>query len=286
MNDIFETEDWLVEFDLKDGARLSRLSFQGFDLFTMKPINFKAPTENYGEYETRPVYGYDDCFPSVEVSKYPGMEWIVPDHGELCWLEWNAESESDKIIFSVESEVLPIVFQRALHFRESQLTWRFKVQNKGDKILPFQHVIHPLIKLSEIKDLQFPSFGSINDETGETLDLTTPKALTDFLLARKKGETFMLYLQNPGENFVQWTYKSGLRVHMKYPTEEFYSIGIWWNNLGYPDEDGCRRDECAFEPIPGSSSKLEEAVQEGRCQWIDPGKTKSWDITWSLDFMK
>lgn len=274
----------MVEYDLEDGARLSRLCYQGFDLLTTKPIDFTPPSEDYGEYETRPVYGYDDCFPSVEVSKYPGLDWTVPDHGELCWLKWNAEVESDKVIFWVESEVLPITFQRTLHFRESKLTWSFEVRNKGDEVLPFQHVIHPLIKMTEIKDLQFPGFGSTNNDAGELLNLTTPKALTDFLISRGKGETYMLYLQSPEENFIQWTYKNNLRVQMRYPSEDFSAIGIWWNFLGYPNEDGCKRDECAFEPIPGSSSNLEEACEEGRSQWIEPGKTKSWNILWALDF--
>lgn len=284
MKKFFESGHWLVEYDLEDGARLSRLCYQGFDLLTTEPVNFKPPMEDYGEYETRPVYGYDDCFPSVEVSKYPGLEWTVPDHGELCWLQWNAETESDKIVFSVESDVLPIFFKRILHFHESQLTWSFEVQNSGDKDLPFQHVIHPLIKLTEIKALKFPGFSSLNSEDGEVLDIITPNALSDFLLSRKKGETCMLYLQSPEENYIQWIYKNGLSVQMSYPSDEFYSIGIWWNYLGYPDEDGCRRDECAFEPIAGSSSKLEEAVEEGRSQWVEPRKIKSWDIIWSLNF--
>lgn len=274
----------MVEYDLEDGARLCRLCYQGFDLLTTKPRNFAPPSEDYGKYETRPVYGYDDCFPSVEVSKYPGLQWTVPDHGELCWLEWNAEVESDKLLFSVESEVLPIIIKRSLYFCESQLSWSFEVQNNGDQVLPFQHVIHPLIKLSDIKDLRFPGFSSINNEAGELLDLTSPKSLTDFLLSGSIGDTYMLYLQKPDKSSVEWTYKNDLRVQMTYPSDEFHSIGIWWNYLGYPDEDGCRRDECAFEPIPGSSSKLEEAFQEKSCQWIEPGMKKNWEITWDLKF--
>lgn len=284
MKEMFKSGHWLVEYDLEDGARLSRLCYQGVDLLTTEPADFKPPTEDYGVYETRPVYGYDDCFPSVDVSKYPGLKWIVPDHGELCWLQWHAETESDNIIFSVESEALPILFKRTLHFQGSQLTWSFEVHNNGDEVLPFQHVIHPLIRLTEIQDLHFPAFSSLNNEAGKILDIKTPKALSDFLLSRKEGDTHMLYLQKPDENFIQWTYKNNLMVQMSYSSEDFHSIGIWWNYLGYPDEDGCRRDECAFEPIPGSSSKLEEAHKEGYAQRVEPGKTKSWDIIWTLKF--
>ncbi|MDZ7718303.1 MAG: hypothetical protein U5K72_05725 [Balneolaceae bacterium] len=71
---------------------------------------------------------------------------------------------------------------------------------------------------------------------------------------------------------------------MVYPADMFSSIGIWWNYLGYPDEDGCRRDECAFEPISGTESNLNEANGEGRSQLVEPGKKKSWNIVWNLDY--
>ncbi|MDZ7718302.1 MAG: hypothetical protein U5K72_05720 [Balneolaceae bacterium] len=119
MKETFENESWFVEFEPDDGARISRLCYHGFDLLTTGPDHFKPPSKDFGEYETRPVFGYDDCFPSVEACRYPGLEWVVPDHGELCWLEWNAEVQSDKIVFSVESEVLPIIFKRTLHFKNS-----------------------------------------------------------------------------------------------------------------------------------------------------------------------
>lgn len=285
MKEIFEKGPWLVEYELTDGARLNRLCYRDFDLLTTAPDDFKALSTDYGRYETRPVYGYDDCFPSVEVSRYPGLEWTIPDHGELCWLEWDAEVRTDRIIFSVESESLPISFKRALHFKETQLTWHFEVKNKGDVTLPFQHVIHPLIKLTDIKDLRFPRFDSLNNEAGKKLELKMPEALRDFLLSSHEGETYMLYVQNPERNYVRWIYKNDLQVQMEYPSGEFSSIGIWWNHLGYPDEEGCRRDECAFEPIPGSSSKLEEVCEEGLSQWVESGKTKSWDIEWRLELL-
>lgn len=58
---------------------------------------------------------------------------------------------------------------------------------------------------------------------------------------------------------------------------------MWWNNSGYPDEDNCRRNECAFEPIPGTSSKLTEAHDEGLALLVKPGTTFLWEINW---FMK
>lgn len=283
MKQTFEKGPWFVEYNLEDGARLSRLCYQGFDLLTTAPDHFQPPYHDYGEYENRPVYGYDDCFPSVEVSEYPGLNWTVPDHGELCWLKWDAEIQSNQIEFSVRSKALPIIFKRTLQFRQEEIIWKFEVENEGKDVLPFQHVIHPLVKLSKIKDLQFPGFQSLDNEADEELGISTAESLRNFLLSSEKRKAFMLYIQNPAESVVKWTYTNGLRIHMTYPATIFSSIGIWWNKSGYPDEDGCRRDECAFEPIPGSSSKLIDAYKEGRSLRVNPGEIKSWEITWAVD---
>ena len=78
---------WEVECLPADGARLHALRFAGRDLLTGPPERFQPPEQDFGEYETRPVYGYDDCFPSVDPSDLPGHPGIrIRDHGELCWL--------------------------------------------------------------------------------------------------------------------------------------------------------------------------------------------------------
>lgn len=282
MKEIFEKGSWLVEYELNDGARLSRLCYRNFNLLTTAPNHFKPPSMDYGKYETRPVYGYDDCFPSVEVSTYPGKIWKIPDHGELCWLQWDVEVQPDRLIFSVESRVLPVIFKRILHFGESELKWTFEAKNTGVEVLPFQHVTHPLIKLDDITNIQLPSFKSVNNESGLKLDLNSPGAVRNYLLSTVTGNTHMLFIQKAEEGKIRWTYNNKLQLEMRYPLNLFPAIGIWWNNFGYPDEDGCRRNECAFEPIPGTSSTLSEAHDEGLALFARPGKTFLWEINWNV----
>ena len=62
----FQSGSWRMECDLADGARIRRLRFQEADLLTAKPEAFRPPQADYGRYETRPVFAYDDCFPTVE----------------------------------------------------------------------------------------------------------------------------------------------------------------------------------------------------------------------------
>jgi len=277
----FKSGLWGVEYSLEDGARLNRLAFDGKDLLTAEPKSFRPPSADYGEYEKRPVYAYDDCFPSVNSCKYPGLEWIIPDHGELCWLPWQVTEDSNRLVFVVRSREIPVIFEREMHFKETSLMWNFKVKNEGTDELPFQHVMHPLFPLSQIIGVELPQFKSVYDDIGKmTIDLENPQAVEDFLLSQPERSTNMLFLQKIKTGIMKWTYRNGITIEAVFSEKYFPSIGIWWNNNAYPDEDGCRRNECAFEPIPGDNSVLTDAHKDGNCLSVLPGENFSWQIQW------
>ena len=283
MKETFRYKNWEVVYTPEDGARLDKLAYNGVDLLTTEPGTFRPPKTDYGSYETRPVYGYDDCFPSVEECAYPGSSWQVPDHGEVCWLSWNCERHTDRLLFSVESEALPVVFHREMRFAENTLIWSFLVRNKSDRMLPFQHVIHPLMPLSQIKEVQLPPFDSVYDEIGQkTLNLKQPEEVRAFLADQSIGTANMLFLRKIKEGKLSLTFRAGLTLEMTFPSALFPSIGIWWNNAGYPDEPGIRRDECAFEPIPGLNSRLSDAHKNGLCLNLPSEGETSWQIEWKI----
>jgi len=280
----YNYKNWSVTYSPEDGARLNRLSFKGFDLLTTEPEKFKPPRTNYGQFETRPVYGYDDCFPSVDSCVFPGLDWTVPDHGELCWLKWQVVESPDRLSFSVKSETLPVLFKREMHFTENVLIWIFNVCNEGKQTLPFMHVMHPLMPLREIEKFDLPAFGSVFDEIKQKkLNFTKPGDIENYLLKQSVGTAQMLLLQQVENGVMSLFFKNGLNCAITFPVEIFPTVGIWWNNLGYPDEDGCRRNECAFEPIPGSTSVLAEAYHTGTCPSILPGQCLSWQINWKMN---
>ena len=77
-------------------------------------------------------------------------------------------------------------------------------------------------------------------------------------------------------------FTNGMQLDVIYPKSLFPSIGIWWNNWDYPDEEGCRCNECAFEPVPGLTSKLSDAFDTGNCLFVIPGGRFSWQIKWKM----
>jgi hypothetical protein len=272
---------WSVACEPSDGGRVSHLGWNGFELLTQPPVSFLPPRGNLGRYELRPVFAYDDCWPSVETCPFPQKDWQVPDHGELCWLPWEVTVAPDGLVARVESAALPVRFEREMHFSHDRLVWRFKISNLGDIELPCQHVMHPLLPLSAIRALELPEFEAAWDSrTGNIRPERTPDALAAFLLGQSPGTATMVFLQRVRTGRCALVRRDGLRLEVHYPADMFPSLGVWWNNRGYPDEDGCRRDECAFEPVPGPTSMLTQAWQEGTCLRLGAGQDLSWECKW------
>jgi len=283
MKKTFNFGPWLVEYTAEDGARLNRLCFNEYDLLTAEPKIFKAPSKDYGAYETRPVYGYDDCFPSVDSCKFPQKDWEIPDHGELCWLKWDTFIKTDSLVFTVKSKVLPLIFRREMIFSQNEINWNFEVKNEDDRIFPFQHVMHPLMRLDELSDFELPGFEKVYNAISHlNMELKNPLEVKEYLFNQGIGTANMLFIQNIKEGEMHWKYKNGINLKVIFPRKLFPGIGIWWNNSGYPDEDGCRRNECAFEPIPGLNSVLTDNYENKMCLSVSPGKIFKWQIKWRI----
>ncbi len=279
-----------MQFAPEDGARITRMTFAGFDLLTRAPARFRPPKRNYGLYETRPVCGYDDCFPSVDACRFPGRNWRVPDHGELCWLPWTAQPARGGLRFSVQSQKLPLSFSRTMLFSENRLTWQFAVRSQAADPLPFQHIMHPLMPLEEIDlaALRLPDCGMVYDETRkkpvkpERASGSARCGMRDVLESIKPGKFRMLILHHVKHGCFTVAFKNGLSLRASFPRKHFDSLGIWWNNRGYPDEPGRRRCECAFEPIPGPASSLARAVRAGGAMIVQPGQNLAWKVEWEI----
>jgi len=274
---------WLVEYRPKDGGRIGCLKYGDIDLLTVEPNNFIPPKEDYGEYELRPVYGYDDCFPSVESCYYPGSKWMIPDHGEVCWLPFKVKGEKNSLRFEVDSKNIPARLVREMIFEENKLIWSFRVENLGNKEINFQHVIHPLMPINSITGIKLPGYESVFDDINNgVLSLDGSHSLEEFLLSRPSGSTNMLFIRNIKMGEMSWDYVNKIRVVAKFSPDIFPSIGIWWNNGKYPDEDNCRRNECALEPVPGLNSRLSDAIECGKALKLSGGDVFEWEIEWNV----
>ena len=280
----FRFGPWEVECLAEDGARLGALRFAGVDLLTPAPADFRPPAANCGAYETRPVYGYDDCFPTVDPCPFPGRErCLIADHGELCWLGWRVEATDSRLRCHVSSRQLPAAFSRTLVFGERSPEWQFEIRNEGDTALPCLHVMHALMPLDRVTGLSFPSFDVTFDEMNDgELEGNDPKQFAQWLLARPRGTAEMILLRGIGEGRFTIAFREGPRLEVGFPANLFPTLGIWWNHAGYPDEDGCRRMECAVEPIAGTASSLAGTYRDGVHLTVRPRRSLRWSVHWKI----
>ncbi|MFZ1081946.1 MAG: hypothetical protein WAO19_08470 [Candidatus Kryptoniota bacterium] len=280
----FNHGPWHIEYRLNDGGRLSRISYKDYDLLTVEPTNFCPPTTDYGQYERRPVFGYDDCFPSLGSCCFPGTKIYIPDHGEICWLTWELLEKPRSLEFFVKSKILPLAFKRKMVFTDSSIIWNFEVFNESHARLPFQHVMHPLYQLDKIKSIELPEFQSAFDWIkGQNMNSLSPGKMRELLLGQPLGSARMLYLRNIKTGELSWTYFNRMCLKVKFPLKFFPTIGIWWNNSGYPEQDGICRTECSFEPTAGFSGILSQGYEDGNCMSVDPGGFFSWQIRWEME---
>jgi hypothetical protein len=257
----------------------------GLDLLTAPPQRFEPPARDFGEYETRPVYGYDDCFPSVDPCDLPGHPGVrIRDHGELCWLPWDVSREPDGLTCIARSAAIPgLRFQRSLTFADTSLVWRFEVCNEGRTSVPFLHVMHALMPLEAVTGLHLPAFAAVIDEiSGHAPPFASPDDCAAYLRALPRGQATMLLLRGVREGRFDVVYSHGLRLSVTYPAEFFPTLGIWWNNGGYPDEDACRRTECALEAMPGTWSSLARSYADAAYQSVPPAQRRRWEVVWRV----
>jgi hypothetical protein len=274
--------DWLIEYLPEDGARISVLKYRGHNLLTSEPVGFYPPVNFCGEYETRQVFGYDDCFPTVDVCPYPGAKFDCRDHGEICWQEWQAEIQGNRLICSTDCHNPAVNFKRIMTFEGKRLIWRFEVTSLSTERIVFLHVMHALLQLDNIKNLEIPGCRKIFDEIkSEETGLKSSAELGEWLLAFHPGSFGMFLLREISDGLVKLSFSSGLRLEISFEHKLFPTLGIWWNKGGYP-ESGQLRTECAFEPIPGTCSDLSKSVRDGVYLVVEPAKPMIWEVSWTV----
>jgi hypothetical protein len=274
--------NWHIQYAPDDGARIAALNYKGHDLLTSHPVIFKPPDRFYGEYETRPVFGYDDCFPTVDSCTYPGSNFDCRDHGELCWQEWHTEVRGRSLICSTDCLQPAVNFKRILTFEGNRLAWRFEATSLSGEKSVFLHVMHALLPLHKISEIEISDCMNIFDEIkSEDSGLKSSADTVKHLLALQPGSFGMVLLKEIAEGFVKLRFTNGLKLEIGFNQKLFPTLGIWWNNGGYP-EGGQLRTECAFEPIPGTCSDLSKSFRDGVYLSVEPGKPMVWEITWEV----
>jgi len=160
--------------------------------------------------------------------------------------------------------------------------WNFEVTSLSDERSVFLHVMHALMPLKKITGIEIPECRNIFDEIkSEETGLKSSSDAVKHLLALQPCSFGMLLLKEISKGFVKLRFINGLKLEIRFDKKLFPTLGIWWNNGGYP-EGGQLRTECAFEPIPGTCSDLSKSFRDGIYLSVEPGKPVVWEIMWTV----
>ena len=112
-----------------------------------RPLRARQVTDKYDEHD---ITGFDECFPNIGISSYPGdPDLILPDHGELWSQAWSCEKTNDSIISTAIGKVLPYKFERKITLKDRSLVFSYAIENTGQESFKGFWSAHPLFKAVE-----------------------------------------------------------------------------------------------------------------------------------------
>ena len=112
-----------------------------------RPLRARQETDKYDEHD---ITGFDECFPNIGISSYPGDPNItLPDHGELWSQAWSCEKTDDSIISTAIGKVLPYKFERKITLKDRSLVFSYAIENTGQESFKGFWSAHPLFNAVE-----------------------------------------------------------------------------------------------------------------------------------------
>ena len=246
-----------------------------------RPLRARQVTDKYDEHD---ITGFDECFPNIGISSYPGdPDLILPDHGELWSQAWSCEKTDDSIISTAIGKVLPYKFERKITLKDRSLVFSYAIENTGQESFKGFWSAHPLFNAVEgmqillngnrpmTKEFGFSGRmgsdgadgyeGHLDEyvwpntigESGKSYDLsqvTLVEPLTDKVVVSAPDDG-VITLLNP-------QHKCSVRFLLN--PQEIPYVGICFNLDAWPFT-GRKARWLAIEPSTGPTDKLDESDQ-------------------------
>jgi hypothetical protein len=278
--------DWEVYCDPNDGGRIGSIRWRGRELLTQPHLidgKFEAPADDFGEYENRPVFGYDDCWPCLEVCEWPGMRRKVRDHGDLVWLQWDARVEDGALVASVSDDNGKWRFERRTLARDGALVFEYTCANTGDTPFPMSWAGHVLIPPTPVTGLSLPDFKRARHDSPPDAKevLRSPRDVWSYLQARPTGASAFLVIEDLSSQDLHLRFDD---LDWRWSVEGISNpaIGLWYNRRGYPGSDDLVRDEFGIEWMTCPACALTNAPRATDAVILAPGEERRWRMRWEI----
>lgn len=226
--------------------------------------------------------GWDECFPTINDCLFDDVG--LPDHGEVWSLPWDLQIEDTAIISTVRSPIIPYRFIRKLSFSgQNTLRMDYRVENEGEKPLPFLWVPHPQFSITEPTSIVLPAgmeellcvYGGYTHHTGRIYPWNEMSVVTPKLNGNGRKFYFKGQVTEGWSELRELTSNNYLRISVS--KEQVPYLGIWIDEGMFND-----RVACALEPSIGYFDSLQTAIHNGTAQLVQAQGSCEWHLEIAL----
>lgn len=254
---------------------------------------------SFEEYDTS---GFDECFPTVAACEYSvaGLGTrMLPDHGDLWSVPWEAEARDGQLALEVEGRSLPYRFRKRVRLEGSDLVLDYEIENTADVAYHYVWSAHPLLRVEPGARVLLPpnveqmlvhwsrddrlgkagatcGWPVARQQDGEEDDLSQLKPAhverADKLFTpRLKTGGCALFL--PGRNE---------SVALRFDPLVVPYVGLWLCQAGWPTTRAAKHYTVALEPTNGRTDSLLEAVANSSGDRLEPRQVRRWTLRFEL----
>ncbi|MFD0959297.1 hypothetical protein [Paenibacillus chungangensis] len=256
---------------------------------------------NYGDsYSEEMMHGWDECFPTIDVCRYPlpgSHEHIhLPDHGELWSVPWTYSMTDHSLVTKTRGEVLPYSFTRTISFIDDQtLRLSYSVMNLMEAPLIaiwcphplFAATVHTQIRIPPELDEVFCVVGGKRYEEGLLYKWTQSekeysRMNIDRLSPSEVQDSRKFYANTPFATGQAGLYElnTGEFVQLSWSVKELPYFGLWINEGHYNE-----KLMVALEPCNGYYDNLDSAYKRGKTLLVEPKASSNWSLDVKLGLL-
>lgn len=246
--------------------------------FLFQPTLGKYDIPSYGDsFEKYDTSGMDEMLPTIDPCTYPAGAYegnILPDHGDLWSLPWNASIIDNKVLGLVKLNSLPLEFQKNVSI-ENQNTIRmdYKLKNLSKDKTHYLWALHGLNQFNDHTKFIFSEdmidvLNVANDEDLSIIDLKYLKNYED----KKAHKYYFTNKIKSGVVGLDYT-DERLKYIINYDPQINPYLGVWITKGGFKGEYNC-----ALEPSNGFYDDLNRAYYNNKLSSLNSWEEREWTI--------
>ena len=239
--------------------------------------------------------GWDEIFPSVAPDHTGGLS--IPDHGDLAQLPWQVLSQSaTRLAAAVTTRFAPVRFTRTLTLEGNRLQADYRMENQGEKSVPYLWCAHPLIALEPGMRIELPQGttmridGGVGVAAGTSFAWPHAPGLPALDRVPDPGQAGfapfagkMFTAQNAVDTVAIATADGSEKLRLSWDRQSAPHLGLWLNCRGWSGCGSAPYFNLGVEPATAPFDALSAAVQDGSGRLFAPGASAAWSLTVTLE---